>query len=104
MMKQTSEAHSCKVPTTGMSMFFCDDLSSRPSRGIPPARRIDFLFLVLLLQLQRARAPQRATSASLSCSALRDTPLGKQSNNFTCQKQLQLFKHTFLCLNFEILQ
>lgn len=90
--EQTSEAHSCNVPTTGMSMFFCGDLSSRPSIGIPPALRMASLFQVLLLQLQRARAPQRATSTSLCCSRLSDSPAGTQSNNSTCQKTTTAFQ------------
>lgn len=62
----TTDAHSCSVPTTGISIFLCGDLSRRPSSGIPPACRMASLFLLVLLQLHRARAPQRATSTSRS--------------------------------------
>uniref|UniRef100_A0A8C7JX43 RRM domain-containing protein n=1 Tax=Oncorhynchus kisutch TaxID=8019 RepID=A0A8C7JX43_ONCKI len=47
-------------------MFSWGDLSRRARRGMPPALRMASLFLVLLLQLQRARAPQRATSTTSS--------------------------------------
>lgn len=79
----TSEAHSCRVPTTGISMFSCGDLSRRPNQGIPPALRMASLFLVLLLQLHSARAPQRATSSSFSWVAVRLAKLGTQSSSFT---------------------
>lgn len=61
----TSDAHSCKVPTTGMSMSSWEVFSSRANKGMPPALRMASLFEWLLLQLQSARAPQRATSTSL---------------------------------------
>ena len=60
----TSEAHSCSVPTTGVKMFACEELSHLANNGMPPALRIASLFLVLLLQLQSAKAPQRAISVS----------------------------------------
>lgn len=79
----TSEAHSCRVPTTGISMFSCGDLSRCPSSGMPPALRIASLFLVLLLQLHSAKAPQRATSTSFSWFVVRLDKLGTQSSSFT---------------------
>ncbi|KAK0146323.1 hypothetical protein N1851_014370 [Merluccius polli] len=80
----TSEAHSCRVPTTGISRFWCGDLSSRASSGTPPACQTAFLFLVLLLQLHRARAPHRATSTSFSCASLSVAAVaGAQSSSST---------------------
>lgn len=64
-----------------MSIASLLDLSSLAKRGIPPALRIACLFLVLLLQLHRASAPQRATSASRSDALIR-VP---QSRSDTCQ-------------------
>lgn len=77
----TTDAHSCNVPTTGMSMFLCGDLSRRPSRGIPPACRMASLFLLVLLQLHKARAPQRATSTSRCCFSAVEPET--QSNSLT---------------------
>lgn len=62
----TSEAHSCSVPTTGVKMFACEHLSHLANNGMPPALRIASLFLMLLLQLQSAKAPQRAISVSFA--------------------------------------
>lgn len=84
MIVYTSEAHSCKVPTTGMSMLECCDLSSRANSGMAPARRIANLLRSLLLQLQRASAPHRATSTSCSCAGVMMLPIGAQSSNATC--------------------
>lgn len=47
-------------------MFTCEHLSHLASNGMPPALRIASLFLVLLLQLQSAKAPQRAISVSFA--------------------------------------
>ena len=49
---RTSEAHSCSVPTTGISIASLLDLSSLANRGIPSAFLMACLFFVLLLQLQ----------------------------------------------------
>lgn len=76
----TSEAHSCSVPTIGIKMSLCEHLSHLASNGMPPALRIAFLFLVLLLQLQSAKAPQRAVSVSL---AWHDDPTEIDSNSST---------------------
>ena len=64
----TSVAHSCSVPTTGMSMFSWVDLRSRARSGIAPAFRMLSLLRWLLEQLHSARAPERATSTSFFCS------------------------------------
>lgn len=64
----TSDAHSCNVPTTGIHMLSCGLFNSEARRGITPARLISCLFFLLLLKLQRAEAPQRATSMSLFIS------------------------------------
>ena len=68
----TSEAHSCSVPTTGISIASLLDLSSLANRGIPSAFLMACLFLVLLLQLHKASAPQRATSACMADALARD--------------------------------
>ena len=60
----TSEAHSCNVATTGISMSSREVFSNRANKGMPPARRMASLFAQLLLQLHSASAPQRATSPS----------------------------------------
>ena len=80
---RTSVAHSCSVPTTGMSMFSCGDLSSLARRGMAPALRMACLFLVLLEHDQSARAPLRATSTSISPSADFIAPIGTQSSRPT---------------------
>lgn len=67
----TSEAHSCSVPATGVKMFACEHLSHLANNGMPPALRIAALFLVLLLQLQSAKAPQRASSVSFAWYGVR---------------------------------
>jgi hypothetical protein len=64
----TSDAHSCKVPTTGINMASLVDFSNRASKGIPPALRIARLFFVLLLQLHNASAPALATFISSSAA------------------------------------
>ena len=69
---RTSEAHSCSVPTTGISIASLLDLSSLANRGIPSAFLMACLFLVLLLQLHKASAPQRATSACMADALARD--------------------------------
>lgn len=69
-MKVTSEAHSCKVPTTGMHILSCGLLSNDARRGITPDRLISCLFFLLLLKLHNASAPHRATSTSLLISTL----------------------------------
>lgn len=79
----TSEAHSCRVPTTGISIFSCVDLSSRASRGIAPAFLMASLFFLLLLQLHRARAPHRATWTSICNSAVMWPVSGAQSRRPT---------------------
>lgn len=66
MCLPTSEAHSCSVPATGVRMLLCELLSHSANNGMPPALRIASLFLVLLLQLQSAKAPQRAISVSFA--------------------------------------
>lgn len=76
----TSEAHSCSVPTIGIKMLVCEHLSHLASNGMPPALRIAFLFLVLLLQLQSAKAPHRAVSVS---SASNDDSTEIDSNSST---------------------
>ena len=83
---RTSEAHSCSVPTTGISIASLLDLSSLANRGIPSAFLMACLFLVLLLQLHKASAPQRATSACMADALARDP----QSRSATYQK-----KHIF---------
>ena len=79
---RTSEAHSCSVPTTGISIASLLDLSSLANRGIPSAFLMACLFLVLLLQLHKASAPQRATSACMADALARDP----QSRSATYQK------------------
>lgn len=79
----TTDANSCRLPTTGISMFSFEDLSKRASRGIPPALLMATLILVLLLQLHRASAAQRATSTLFSWSALGLTEFGSHSSSFT---------------------
>ena len=69
---RTSEAHSCSVPTTGISIASLSDLSSLANRGIPSAFLMACLFFVLLLQLHKASAPQRATSACMADALARD--------------------------------
>lgn len=69
---RTSEAHSCSVPTTGISIASLLDLSSLANRGIPSAFLMACLFFVLLLQLHKASAPQRATSACMADALARD--------------------------------
>ena len=69
---RTSEAHSCSVPTTGISIASLLDISSLAKRGIPSAFLMACLFLVLLLQLHKASAPLRATSACIADALARD--------------------------------
>lgn len=87
----TTDANSCRLPTTGISMFSFEDLSKHASRGMPPAWLMATLTLVLLLQLQRARAAQRATSTLFSRSAPGLTEFGSHSRSCTwnqiCEKK-----------------
>ena len=82
----TSWAHSCKVPTTGISIFSLFDFNNLASRGIPPAFLMAILFLVLLLQLHKAKAPARATSIEKS-DALVTSP---QSSKRTYKSMIAL--------------
>lgn len=70
----TSDAHSSRIPITGMRRASCVDLRRRASSEITPAFFIAILALGDLEQDQSARAPQRATSSSLTASGLRKSP------------------------------
>jgi len=60
----TSDTHSWMVPMTGTRRASSSACRCLASRGTTPAFNIATLFLRLLLQLQRARAAQHATSVS----------------------------------------
>lgn len=75
-------------------MFSWGDLRRRARRGIPPAFLMACLFLVLLLQLHRASAPQRATSMSFSISTEAGAePRGAQSRSATFKAEQSFYSY-----------
>lgn len=79
----TTEAHSCRMSTAVMSMFWCGQLSRRPSRGMPPALQMASLFLVPLQQLFSASSAHRATSVFIFFFVVRLARLGISFSTWT---------------------
>lgn len=79
----TTEAHSCRMSTAVMSMFWWGHLSRRPSRGMPPALQMASLFLVPLQQLLSASRAHRATSMFFPFFAVRLARLGMSCSTWT---------------------